>query len=432
MVSKKKLPKDWVNTDFGDGKFFKVLGSGIQLFEGVKSYVSTKSVNIDYVAFIEEEITFLNRPSRANMQPNKNVVWFAKMKNTLKILSPNKHFNKTHILSTGFCGIELNNLSQDYLKQILLSDYFNIQKDLLAIGSTQEAINNTKVKKIKVAFPKDIAEQQKIAQVLTKLDETIFQTEQLISKYQRIKTGLMQDLLTKGIDVDGNIRSEETHKFKDSTLGRIPMEWKSKPLYKISEIVSGVTLGNKYEGLKTIELPYLRVANVQDGYLNLDEIKKIKVPYSYIEKYQLLKGDVLMNEGGDNDKLGRGTIWEEQIDICLHQNHVYRVRPNQEKILPRFLAYFSSSDFAKAFFLKCSKQSTNLASISKTQLEVFPIAVPEISEQRHILDYIQKIDDKINISDSNLIKSKSLKKGLMQDLLSGKKRVTSLLKNKSL
>lgn len=432
MVEKRSIPNSWIKTDFGNSNYFRILGSGLNSFSGFKNYVSTKSVNVDNVEFVEEEITFVNRPSRANMQPKNDVIWFAKMKDTLKVLSPNSHFNENFILSTGFCGIELNKLSQEYFKQILLSQSFNNQKDLLAIGSTQEAINNTKVKKIEVVFPSDIAEQQKIAEILTKVDEAITQTQQLIAKYRRIKTGLMQDLLTKGIDKNGNIRSEATHDFKDSPLGRIPVEWKVKPLYKVSEIVSGVTLGNKFEGLKTIELPYLRVANVQDGYLDLSEIKKIKVPFSYIDKYRLLKGDVLMNEGGDNDKLGRGTIWEEQIEVCLHQNHVYRVRPNSKIIMPNFLAYFSSSDFAKSFFLESSKQSTNLASISKTQLEIFPIAVPRIDEQERILDYIRKVDLKISISEKNLLKSQSLKQGLMQDLLSGKKRVTSLLKNTSL
>lgn len=272
-----------------------------------------------------------------------------------------------------------------------------------------------------------LAEQSKIAEILSKTDNAISQTEAIISKYSRIKTGLIKELLTKGIDDKGNIRSEDLHKFKNSYFGKIPIDWKLKKLDSISKVSSGLTLGNLYSGTGTTELPYLRVANVQDGFLELNEIKYIKVLNSQIEKYRLQIGDVLMNEGGDYDKLGRGTIWQGEIENCLHQNHVFKVRVNRDSILPEYLSIFSSSFYGKSFFLVSSKQSTNLASINISQLKKFTIILPDIEEQKRIIEVLLKYTNLINVYENKLHKLKSIKTGLMQDLLSGKTRITHLI-----
>jgi type I restriction enzyme S subunit len=276
-----------------------------------------------------------------------------------------------------------------------------------------------------LAFSKH--EQTKIAEVLATVDQAIDQTEALIAKQQRIKTGLMQDLLTRGIDEHGQLRTEQTHAFKDSPLGRIPVGWEVARLGEIADISAGITLGKTHEGPDTLELPYLRVANVQDGYLDLTEIKTIRVPQNYLEKYVLKVGDVLMNEGGDFDKLGRGAVWQGQLPVCLHQNHVFKVRPHNEKLASDFLAAVSASPYGKSFFMMASKQSTNLASINSTQLKAFPIPLPTYSEQITIQNQFKRLDEVLNDSQAELKKQKSLKTALMQDLLTGRKRVTDLL-----
>ena len=134
-------------------------------------------------------------------------------------------------------------------------------------------------------------------------------------------------------------------------------------------------------GRNTVELPYLRVANVQDGYLDLSSVNMIRIPKSHVEKYLLRVGDVLMNEGGDFDKLGRGSVWKGAIHNCLHQNHVFKVRPKSGVLASDYLAAVSASPYGKAFFVLASKQSTNLASINSTQLKSFPIPLPAYNEQ---------------------------------------------------
>ena len=202
----------------------------------------------------------------------------------------------------------------------------------------------------------------------------------------------------------------------------VPNGWKRKPLAKVAEIRTGVAKGKK--NLKDpIEVPYLRVANVQDGYIDLTEIKTIFIERHQLEKYALKIGDVLMTEGGDFDKLGRGDVWQGQIEPCINQNHVFAVRTNSEILLPYFLSSLSASYYGKSYFLSCAKRSTNLASINSTQLKEFPILLPPLPEQQKIAKILTTWDKAISTTERLIDNSKQQKKALMQQLLTGKKRL---------
>ena len=161
-------------------------------------------------------------------------------------------------------------------------------------------------------------------------------------------------------------------------------QWESMALGDIADIRSGVTLGRKLQGA-TITLPYLRVANVQDGYLDLKSIKKVEIMESEIGKWQLQFGDLLLTEGGDWDKLGRGTVWHGEISNCIHQNHIFRVRVNQQEFAPHYLSALIGSPYGKAYFQAASKQTTNLATINHRQLKAFRVFKPPLPEQHRIV-----------------------------------------------
>lgn len=202
----------------------------------------------------------------------------------------------------------------------------------------------------------------------------------------------------------------------------VPNGWNRIALEKIAEVRSGVAKGKK--GLKApIEVPYLRVANVQDGHVDLTEVKTIEIEQDKLERYSLKYGDVLMNEGGDYDKLGRGDVWLGQIEPCLHQNHVFAVRPNQDIVDSFFLAALAASNYGKTYFLSCAKRSTNLASINSTQIKEFPVLVPPLPEQKKIAQILSTWDKAITTTEQLLTSSQQQKKALMQQLLSGKKRL---------
>jgi type I restriction enzyme, S subunit len=193
---------------------------------------------------------------------------------------------------------------------------------------------------------------------------------------------------------------EETDKIIHSALNTIfdnkfATEFPNKHLGEIADIGSGVTLGRVLTG-NTVRLPYLRVANVQDGYLDLRTVKEIDVLETEKDKWILQPGDILLTEGGDWDKLGRGTVWHDEIPACIHQNHIFRVRINQKGFLPEYLSVLIGSPYGKQYFRSASKQTTNLATINKRELRAFNVICPPIEEQQSIIDYINRLKGKVS------------------------------------
>lgn len=186
-------------------------------------------------------------------------------------------------------------------------------------------------------------------------------------------------------------------RYKDSGvewLGAVPAHWTVTRLKFIAHVQTGVAKGKDNTGQQTIVVPYLRVANVQDGYLDLEDVATIEIPADDLPRYRLRAGDVLMNEGGDFDKLGRGHVWDGSIDPCIHQNHVFAVRPFC--VSPQWLNLVTGSAYAQFYFMSRSKQSTNLASISSTNVMELPVVLPSAAEQaaiaRFLAPEVAKID----------------------------------------
>lgn len=174
----------------------------------------------------------------------------------------------------------------------------------------------------------------------------------------------------------------------------LPKDWKRMPLDHIADVQTGIAKGKAINGA-AVTLPYLRVANVQDGYVDLSVVKEITLKPSEVDRYSLRKGDVLFTEGGDFDKLGRGTVWNGEIEPCLHQNHVFAVRPNLDCLLSEFLSFQAACEYGRRYFQLSSKQSTNLASINSTQLKQFPVLLPPLLEQRKIAEILRTWDETI-------------------------------------
>jgi type I restriction enzyme, S subunit len=171
----------------------------------------------------------------------------------------------------------------------------------------------------------------------------------------------------------------------------LPDGWEWVRFGAIADTVSGVTKGRNLSKHETITLPYLRVANVQRGYLDLEVIKEIVVKVGELEKYHLEEGDLLLTEGGDADKLGRSAIWRGEIPNCIHQNHVYRARPIVHELKSEWLMLCTNSPYGRDYFLGASKQTTNLASINMTQLRNFPVILPPLSEQKRIVARVEAL-----------------------------------------
>ncbi len=171
-----------------------------------------------------------------------------------------------------------------------------------------------------------------------------------------------------------------------------PQAWPRHPLSAVAEVISGVAKGRKLEPSEAVELPYMRVANVKDGYLDLAEVKTIEIKRSEVEKLLIRPGDLLMTEGGDPDKLGRAALWAGEIEACVHQNHVFKVRSDHARLSPAYLRTLAGSAYGKAYFLSVAKKTTGIASINKTQLSAFPVPLPPLPLQKAFERRVQAVE----------------------------------------
>lgn len=165
-------------------------------------------------------------------------------------------------------------------------------------------------------------------------------------------------------------------------------QWPRRPLGDVSEIVSGITLGRRLNGSRTRSVSYLRVANVKDGYLHLTDVYEIEASQAEVEKLRLRRGDLLLTEGGDPDKLERGTVWREELSECIHQNHIFRVRFDHAQFVPDFVSSQMGSPYGKAYFLAHAKQTTGIATINRKILAAFPLMIPSRAEQERIANIL--------------------------------------------
>lgn len=171
--------------------------------------------------------------------------------------------------------------------------------------------------------------------------------------------------------------------------------WRRVPLSDVAEVISGIAKGRRLAPGEGIVLPYMRVANVKDGHLDLREVKVITIKPAELGKLRIEPGDLLMTEGGDPDKLGRAALWRGEIDVCVHQNHVFKVRADRKLVVPEYLRSLACSAYGKAYFLRVAKKTTGIASINKTQLSAFPVVLPPLDRQtafkRHV-DTLEAIE----------------------------------------
>ncbi len=208
-----------------------------------------------------------------------------------------------------------------------------------------------------------------------------------------------------------------------SDLSELPEGWVWARLDTITALKGGITKDSKRQVENGRKVPYLRVANVQRGYLDLTEMKEIEAPESAITELLLKPGDILFNEGGDRDKLGRGWIWKGELPECIHQNHVFRGRVYCTDVLPKFVSWFGNT-YGASYFMREGKQTTNLASINLTKLSAFPIPLPSPEEQQKIVSEVERhlsvVDKLETVVNQNLKRAVKLRQSILKKAFEGK------------
>lgn len=211
-------------------------------------------------------------------------------------------------------------------------------------------------------------------------------------------------------------------KTKHTPAGEIPVDWAWGRLDEVANVQTGLSKNSNRSG-PTVRMLYLRVANVQDGYFSLDEIKEIDVPKASVNRFSVKRGDLVLTEGGDFDKLGRGAVWNGQIKNCVHQNHLFVVRGISSVVDQYFLASYTQSEKGRNYFRSCAKQSTNLASLNSSQLKKLPVPLPLLPEQRRIAEILSTWNLSIETLESLVAAKERRKQALIQQLLSGRMRL---------
>lgn len=333
-----------------DSKYYNLNGEGIPFFQG----------KADFGEIYPNIRVFCSNPTK--IAEKDDILLSVRAPVGPTNLSPGKV-----CIGRGLTAIRPNN--EVGLKYLLYYfRHFEAQLNQKGTGTTFKAITQNIIKNLDVPVP-PLPEQERIVarieELFSELDkavETLNTTKQQLAVYRQAVISTSFPELTSS----NSVRLDE-----------------------IAEISGGITKGRDLSQQKTITLPYLRVANVQNGYLDLSQMKDIEVKLNEVDKYLLQEGDVLYTEGGDRDKLGRGTVWKNEIPRCVHQNHVFKARLNQERALPQYVAYWSMSVYARDYFFKKGKQSVNLASINKTVLSALILPIPSLEKQASIINNIE-------------------------------------------
>ncbi|WP_433539808.1 restriction endonuclease subunit S [Streptosporangium sandarakinum] len=253
----------------------------------------------------------------------------------------------------------------------------------VAAGSTHKTIYMPDIEQLRVPLP-STEEQCRIADFLDSRVDQALRLQAMRAKQRLIlderAASLITEILVPGVAGD-----------------TWPWNWlpemQDRPLVRLGylcRLQSGITMDSSraVDG-DVVTRPYLRVANVQAGHVDLGSLAEVTVPRKVAERSMLRAGDVLMTEGGDLDKLGRGTVWRGEIEDCLHQNHVFALRPDPEKLDAEYLALMTQTLHGRCYFESTGVKTTNLASTNSSKILGFPVPLPAIEQQRYLVRQVE-------------------------------------------
>ena len=284
-------------------------------------------------------------------------------------------------------------LDQEYLYYYLKSDFALQRIRAVATGSVRDNLKLEMLKEFPILLPPK-NDQKTIVNNLDRVKRIIELRKSEIDKMNEL------------------IKARFVEMFGDMYLNS--KEWPEAKLESMADVVSGITKGRKTKAEDLTEVPYMAVSNVKDGYIDWTTVKTIEATQQEIEKYRLLADDVLMTEGGDPDKVGRGAIIKEPLENCIHQNHIFRVRLDESMMRPEFFAEYLQHQRSKRYFLGCAKQTTGIASINMTQLRALPVLVPPLSRQEEFVLFKAQVDKSKVAVQKALEKTQLLFDSLMQ------------------
>ena len=307
-----------------------------------------------------------------------------------------------------------NVLINRYLKVYFDSKKYQDKLKSFGSQSTRDYVGITEQRKLSIILP-TIEEQEKIASIISTVDEQIDNVDALIEKNKELKKGLMQTLLTKGI---GHT------KFKKTEIGEIPDEWSIKTIGDVINLIkSGLSRSLKDED---IGIPCIRSNNINNYKLDKSDLK-----YWFLEDnkganikdYILSEGDILVNFINSLAQIGKTCLYEDIGRPVIYTTNIFRMNLNEQIILNKYFYYISQTEMYNNGIKLIAKPAVNQASFTVADFKSIKISVPPINEQIRIVSILSEVDEKIEEHENKKQKLEELKKGLMQQLLTGRIRV---------
>lgn len=387
--------------------------------------------NVNYFGIVNqdavERLRFEDAPSRARRIVKPDCTIISSVRPNLQAVAYFDSIEDPTVCSTGFNVVSpvTHKLYPKFTYYSLISEHARQYLEASAKGVGYPAIDDKDFLSFPTLLP-PLPEQQRIAAYLDAsceaIDAAVAAKRSQLDTLDGLRRSILQRVVTRGLSERPALKPTG-----NSWLEHLPNGWQLISLKRIAEIQGGLTLGKEYEG-ELIERPYLRVGNVQDGHLDLAEVSTLELPARVAATVELQKGDVLMTEGGDLDKLGRGHVWNAEISGCMHQNHIFAVRCFPHKLRPMFLAHVTAAKYGRDYFEATGKKTTNLACTNATKVGEFPIPLPCLSEQDRICEYLdEKLGGLKKIStniQSQIDTLTAYRKSLIHECVTGQRRIT--------
>ena len=259
-----------------------------------------------------------------------------------------------------------------------------------------------------------LAEQQQVADLLWLVHEAISGTETLVEEGQALKRAAMHTLFTRGL------RDEAQ---KETEIGPVPESWELVRVGELFEIEQGLSLkGNLATDGEGI--PFLRTSNVYWGEVSVQTVSQMRIDGDAPPDKLLSKGDLLVCEGGE---IGRAAVWDGEIETCLYQNHLHRLRPvDASRTEPRFVMAWLEEGFKHRAAYEGAGNRTTIPNMSRSRLAELTIPHPQAAVQREIVAILDAIDRKIDLHRRKHAVLEELFKALLHKLMTGEIRVGEL------
>jgi type I restriction enzyme, S subunit len=385
------------------------------------SYISISDIGKGKILNNVERLTFKNAPSRARRILKGRDVLLSTVRPNLQAFCLMGDYVKDYIASTGFAVLSARDgYSSEYLYHYLYTDHFTKQINNLVSGSNYPAINSTEAKKLEICIPQSDKEQRKIAKILSIVDSVIEKTGQTIEKYKAIKQGMMHDLFTRGLDKNGKLRpryDDAPHLYKKTELGWLPKAWDVKALEEITDYVD-------YRGKTPPKSEYgiflITARNIKEGYIDYDVSKEYIPEYAYesaMSRGKAAIGDVLITT-----EAPMGNVAQIDKEFIALAQRVIKYRGKKDLLLNDYLAINLMSEQFHRRLIAESTGSTVLG-IKGSRLHRIKICLPKTKEQFMITKIVKTIEKMLKQEEFTLSNFSFLKQALMQDLLTGRKRV---------